>query len=60
MNFIDLDNSYIYLNDSKKDNGWRLAIKSILLDVTENTYYYLTKECMAELIGDKPFDHKLD
>lgn len=58
MNFIDLDNSYIYLNDSRKDNCWRLAIKSILLDVKENTYYYLTKECMAELIGNKPFDHK--
>ena len=26
--FYSLDNSYIYLNDSKKDNGWRLAIKS--------------------------------
>ena len=58
MNFIDLDNSYIYLRNSRKSNSWRLAIKSVLLDVNENIYYYLTKECLAELIGDKPFDHQ--
>ena len=58
MNFIDIDNSYIYLRNSKKGNRWRLAIKSILFDLKENTYYYLTKECLAELIGDKPFDHE--
>ena len=57
MNFIDLENSYIYLNPNE-NNCWRVAIKSILLDVKENTYYYLTKECRAELIGIKPFDHK--
>tara|TARA_Y100001970_G_scaffold289230_1_gene418908 strand:- start:128 stop:889 length:762 start_codon:yes stop_codon:yes gene_type:complete len=56
MNFIDLENSYIYLN-SNEYNCYRVAIKSILLDVKENTYYYLTKECRAELIGIKPFDH---
>ena len=56
MNFIDLNNSYIYLNPNE-NNCWRVAIKSILLDVKENTYYYLTKECRAELVGVKPFDH---
>ncbi|MBL61033.1 MAG: hypothetical protein CMI85_02765 [Candidatus Pelagibacter sp.] len=56
MNFIDLENSYIYLNPNK-NNSWRVAIKSILLDVIENNYYYLTKECRAEIIGTKPFDH---
>jgi hypothetical protein len=58
INFIDLDNSYIYLKNPDKGNSWRLAIKSVLLDITENTYYYLTKECLAELIGEKPFDHE--
>ena len=57
MNFIDLENSYIYFNPNE-NNCCRVAIKSILLDVKENTYYYLTKECRAELIGIKPFDHK--
>lgn len=56
MNFIDFDNSYIYLNPNE-NNCWRVAIKSILLDVKENTYYYLTKECRAEIVGVKPFDH---
>ena len=29
---------------------------SVLLDIKENTYYYLTKECRAEQMGTKPFD----
>ena len=56
MNFIDLENSYIYLSPDA-DNCRRVAIKSILLDVKENTYYYLTKECRAELMDIRPFDH---
>ena len=56
MNFVDLNNSYVY-SYPNENNTVLLAIKSILLDVKENTYYYLTKECRAELIGVKPFDH---
>ena len=56
--FIDVENSYIY-SQPKLKNCVRLAVKSILLDVKENNYYYLTKECMAELMGMKPFDHPL-
>lgn len=57
MNFLDLENSYIYLNPNE-NNCRRVVIKSILLDKKENTYYYLTKECLAEQLGIKPFDHK--
>ena len=56
MNFIDLESSYVYAYPKSRD-CIRLAVKSILLDVKENNYYYLTKECMAELMGMKPFDH---
>ena len=56
MNFIDLDNSYIY-NHPFKENACRLTIKSVLLNVSKKKYYYLTKECRAELIGVNPFDH---
>ena len=58
INFVDIENSYIYSHPKLK-NCVRLGIKSILLDVKENNYYYLTKECLAELIGIKPFDHPL-
>jgi len=54
--FIDLENSYIYIIGNK--NSWRVSIKSILLDVKQKTYFYLTKECRTEKIGIKPFNHK--
>jgi hypothetical protein len=56
ISFIDLENSFVFFNPEKK-NCWRTSIKSVLLDVKEDTYYYLTKECRAEIVGFKPFDH---
>lgn len=56
MEFINLEESFVYLSTDER-NCWRVAIKSILIDQQINRKYYLTKECRAELIGIKPFDH---
>ena len=37
-------------------NCWRLSIKSALVDETDGKSYFLTKECRAELVGEKPFN----
>ena len=39
MNFIDLENSYIYIGPNE-NNCRRVAIMSVLLDIKENTYYF--------------------
>ena len=56
MNYIDLKNSFVYLNPNE-ENTWRTNIKSILEDHSSNTKYFLTKECRAERVGKHPFDH---
>ena len=56
MEFIDLEESFVYLNPDE-NNCWRAAIKSILINEITNRKYYITKECRAESIGEKPFDH---
>lgn len=56
MKYISLENSFIYLNP-KASNCWRVSIKSILADETDKKSYFLTKECRAEKIGEKPFSH---
>ena len=57
MRYISLDESFAYLN-AKKKNSWRVSIKSVLVNETDKTSYYLTKECIAERIGANPFRHK--
>ena len=48
---IDLNKSFIHFKRPK--NSWRSNIKSIL--TFENNSFFLVKECMAELVGRKPF-----
>lgn len=54
MHFISLDNSFVYLNP-KENNSWRSSIKSILVNETDKTTHYLTKEWRAETVGESPF-----
>ena len=56
MRYINLDKSFVFLN-SKQDNSWRTSIKSLLINLTDNKKYYLTKECRAEIVGQYPFTH---
>ena len=50
---INLNKSFVHFIESK--NSYRANIKSIL--TFKNNSLFLTKECRAELIGEKPFYH---
>ena len=56
MKYIDFERSFAFVNPNK-DCAWRLSVKSLLINLTDNKKYYLTKECRAESIGQYPFTH---
>jgi len=56
MKYIDFERSFAFVNPNK-DCTWRLSVKSLLINLTDNKKYYLTKECRAESIGQYPFTH---
>ena len=48
---INLEKSFVHFIDP--EDSWRVNIKSIL--TFENNSFFLTKECRAEAMGEKPF-----
>ena len=57
MRYANLEKSFFFININK-DNSWRTSAKSLLVNLTDNKKYYLTKECRAECIGQYPFLHQ--
>ena len=57
MRYANLEKSFFFININK-DNSWRTSTKSLLVNLTDNKKYYLTKECRAEHIGQYPFLHQ--
>ena len=56
MKYINLEKSFFFVN-TNKDNSWRVSIQSLLINLTDNKKYYLTKEGRAEFVGQYPFVH---
>ena len=56
MRYANLEKSFFFININK-DNSWRISTKSLLVNLTDNKKYYLTKECRAEIVGQYPFTH---
>jgi len=56
MRYINLEKSFLFAHINKY-NSWRSSVKSLLINLTDNKKYYLTKECRAESIGQYPFTH---
>lgn len=56
MKHINLERSFFFVN-TNKDNSWRTSAKSLLINLTDNKKYYLTKECRTEIVGQHPFTH---
>ena len=53
MRMINIHESFIHF--VLDNNSWRTNIKSILS--TENKFFFLVKECRAEIVGEHPFSH---
>ena len=56
MRNVNLGKSFVFVN-TNKDCCWRVSVKSLLINLTDNKKYYLTKECRAEIVGQYPFTH---
>ena len=56
MKYTDFESSFAFVS-LNEDCAWRLSVKSLLINLTDNKKYYLTKECRAESIGQYPFTH---
>ena len=57
MRYVNLEKSFLFVN-TNKDNISRASVKSLLVNLTDNKKYYLTKESRAEYIGQYPFLHQ--
>jgi|TARA_B100000315_G_scaffold11491_1_gene11087 hypothetical protein len=60
MKYINLEKSFAFLNSHEDyiiDNSTRVSIKSLLINLTDNKKYYLTKETRAVITGQYPFTH---
>ncbi len=57
MKYIDFESSYAFVR-LEAECAWRISVQSLLINLTDNKKYYLTKEWRAEDIGQYPFTIK--